>query len=128
MGLVDGELRQRVIWKVRNPEVDYVKKDSAPRDAHQVDPHRVAQPQDQVVEDNEDEGCEGRDGGGPEVGRLPSGGVHDVPAPELHREEADEEDYCGVEHSLRLHVHEGLYVEAFAELAHVVELGEQLVV
>ena len=83
-------------------------------------PLYISQPQEQVVENDEDQSSEGCDWCRPEVGRLPIRLIHNIPTSELHRKEADVEDYCRVKHSLGLHVHESLDVEAFAQLAYIV--------
>ena len=61
MHLIDGELRQRVIGIVSEPEVEYVKQDSAPCAGEDMYPLYIAQPQEQVVENDEDQSCEGCD-------------------------------------------------------------------
>ena len=59
--LIDSKLCQRVIGIVREPEVEYVKQDSAPCAGEDMYPLYIAQPQEQVVENDEDQCCEGCD-------------------------------------------------------------------
>ena len=103
MQLEHNELRLRVIEEVSNPHVEQVDESRAEGQDSHVQYGQVVDSTQYVEVGDKDERSEAGYRGSPVIRRLPCIRVKDLPASVLVREEADVENYHGVEKALCFH-------------------------